>query len=253
LWSTEKSIGVTSISWHSVRYLGSCWHVIVIIIGEQFIVCFCSVIASVNAAVRLADVFSYDCGTAIGNEDVKAIAHDVGDHWMELAAELDMETDEIPSKRPGTLQCQKMLKDWCKECCDKAVVCVLCDALYACGLQHVADSHFGHIFDTVLRTQFSATDRGASMTALDCLINTVVTHGSNRWYGLGLALQLEPATIESITHTKSDDGDKLLTIIEKKRQDIGSEKLGEELLNACGRIHHPIRGIVEEALTVSSQ
>ena len=113
----------------------------------------CSVISSVNGAIPLTDVFSPDCGTLVVSKDVKAVAHEVGDQWMELADELDMETDEIPSKLSGNLQCRRMLANWLKKCDDNALICVLCDALYACGLQRVADQHFGHILDTVLRKQ----------------------------------------------------------------------------------------------------
>ena len=58
-----------------------------------------------------------------------------------------MNTDNIP----GTLQCRRMLEN--KKDGDNAMICVLSDALYACGLQHVADEHFSHILDTVLRKQ----------------------------------------------------------------------------------------------------
>ena len=113
----------------------------------------CSVISSVSGAVPLPDVFSSECGSLVASEDLKAVAHDVGDQWMELAAELDVETDEIPSKLSGNLQCRRMLDNWAKKCGDNAMICVLCDALYACQLQHVADQHYGHIVDTVLRKQ----------------------------------------------------------------------------------------------------
>ena len=108
-------------------------------------------ISSVYTAIPLTDVFSFDCGSLVVGEDLKAVARAVGDQWMDLANELDMDmyTDNIPSKRPGTLQCRRMLeKDG-----DNAMICVLSDALYACGLQQVADECFGHILDTVLRKQ----------------------------------------------------------------------------------------------------
>ena len=113
----------------------------------------CSVICSVSGAVPLPDVFSSECGSLVVSVDLKAVARDVGDQWMDLANELDMETDNIPSKRPGTLQCRRMLDNWAKKCGDNAMICVLCDALYESGLQHVADQHYGHIVDTVLRKQ----------------------------------------------------------------------------------------------------
>jgi hypothetical protein len=125
----------------------------------------CLVISSVSAAVPLQDVLSPDCGLSLTNEEVKAVAHDVSDHWMELAEELDMKTDDIPSKAPGSTQCQRMLKNWHKTCGDSGVVCVLCDALYACGLEQVADKHFGHILDTVLRVQKPAEPTVESETS----------------------------------------------------------------------------------------
>ena len=112
-----------------------------------------SVVSSVCAAVPLSDVFSPDCGKVVASKYLKAIGSDVGDKWVELADELDMNTDEIPHKRPGNLRCRRMLENWVEKNGDNAMICVLCDALYACGLQHVADRHFGHIVDTVLRKQ----------------------------------------------------------------------------------------------------
>ena len=113
----------------------------------------CSVISSVSCTVPLTDVFSSDCESLVLIENLKAVARDVGDQWMDLANELDVNTDNIPYKRSGTLQCRRMLENWVEENGDNAMICVLSDALYACGLQHVADQHFGHILDTVLRKQ----------------------------------------------------------------------------------------------------
>ena len=100
-------------------------------------------------------MFSSDCGSLVASEELKAVAREVGDKWMELAIELDMDTDDIPHNWLGTLQCQRMLEKWVKKWGDDAMICVLCDALYARGLKHVADEHFGHILDTVLRKQTS--------------------------------------------------------------------------------------------------
>ena len=85
------------------------------------------------------------------------------------------------------------------------------------------------------------------------LKTAVVSHGINQWYGLGLALGLEHALIQSIADNKPSHADKLRALIEKKRQQVGSEKLTEELLNACQNIPHPIRGVVEQTLKESSQ
>ena len=108
---------------------------------------------SCTCTVPLTDVFSSDCGSLVVIEDLKAVARDVGDQWIDLANELDMNTDNIPSKLSGVLQCRRMLENWVKKDGDNAMICVLSAALYACGLQHVADEHFGHILDTVLRKQ----------------------------------------------------------------------------------------------------
>ena len=108
-------------------------------------------ISSVYAAVPLTDVFSCDCGSLVVSEDLKAVARAVGDQWMDLANELDVNSDGIPSKLSGTLQCRRMLDKWAEKWGDSAMICMLYDALYACRLQHVADERFGHILDTVLR------------------------------------------------------------------------------------------------------
>ena len=58
---------------------------------------------------------------------------------MELANQLDMDTEEMPSKHPGTLQCWKMLENWVEKSGDDAMICVLCDALYASVVSHGSD------------------------------------------------------------------------------------------------------------------
>ena len=134
-----------------------------------------SVVSSVCAAVPLSDVFSSDCGKVVATKYLKAIANDVGDKWVELADELDTNTDEIPHKRPGNLPCRRMLENWVEKNGDNAMICVLSDALYACGLQHVADRHFGHIVDTVLRKQTN--------TELSTELAPSSTHGGNNvWF-----------------------------------------------------------------------
>ena len=47
--------------------------------------------------------------------------------------------------------------------------------------------------------------------------------------------------------------DKLCALIEEKKQQVGNEKLREELLKACQEIPHPIRQIVEQTLEEPSQ
>ena len=64
---------------------------------------------------------------------------------------------------------------------------------------------------------------------------------------------LEQALIESIADNKPSHADKVRALIEEKRQQVGSEKLREEVLKACENISHPIRGVVEQTLKETSQ
>ena len=84
---------------------------------------------------------------------MKSVSRDCSDQLEDLAFELDMEPVEMLSTHLSRRQCYRMLEEWHKKRADDAMICVLCDALYACQLQDVADQHFGHILDTVLRKQ----------------------------------------------------------------------------------------------------
>ena len=86
-------------------------------------------------------------------DQMKSVSRDCSDQLEDLAFELDVEPVEMLSTCPSKRQCYRMLEEWHKKRADDAMICVLCDALYACGLQVIADEHFGHILDTVLRKQ----------------------------------------------------------------------------------------------------
>ena len=93
---------------------------------------------------------------------------------------------------------------------------------------------------------------GEDASEVDSLVAAVVAHGIDQWYGLGLALGLEHALIKSVADTKPSHADKLRALVEEKRQQVGSEKLREELLKACQNIPRPIRGVVEQTLEETS-
>ena len=77
---------------------------------------------------------------------------------------------------------------------------------------------------------------GEDSRDVDSLIKAVVSHGSDQWFGLGLSLGLEYALIVSVAGDKPTCTDKLRALIEEKRQQVGNEKLREELLKACQEI-----------------
>ena len=89
------------------------------------IVFHCTVVTSVNGAIPLGDVFSSDCGSLVTHDEVKAVARDVGDQWMQLAVELDMDSDDLPSRQPSTVHCKKMLEEWVEKSGDNTVTGVV--------------------------------------------------------------------------------------------------------------------------------
>jgi hypothetical protein len=117
----------------------------------------CSVRSSVSEDVPLRDVFSCECADPLTEEVLRHVSRDVNQKWRTLADELGMNSDEIPQQDPYW-QCVRMLENWV-DAVGNATTCTLYDALYACGLQSVADQHFGHILDTVLRKQHPGEQR----------------------------------------------------------------------------------------------
>ena len=103
---------------------------------------------------------------------MKAVAHHCANHLEDLAFALDIEFVETVTRQPSKQQCYKLLEQWVEKSGDNAMICVLCDALYACGLQHVADKQFGHILDTVLRKPTDTqptTETGNRKQLLQCI------------------------------------------------------------------------------------
>ena len=112
--------------------------------------CF-AVVSSVSSGVPLSEIFSTDCGAVVDQNDLKCIAQDVGDRWKDLSLELDTDIDDIADKQPPSGPSYKMLQKWSGRCQEDAMICVLSDALCACGLAHIAGKYFGHIVDVVLK------------------------------------------------------------------------------------------------------
>lgn len=80
----------------------------------------------------------------LDNRKLKAVAGDIQDKWLQLAVALDLNKEELRelSQCVDVLQPWEMLKMWREHQGDRAIACVLYDALDSVGLQAVADKHF---------------------------------------------------------------------------------------------------------------
>ena len=83
---------------------------------------------------------------------------------------------------------------------------------------------------------------------VNSLIKAVVDNGQDQFYSFGIKLKLTDAQIRSTTDDKPSKADKLRAIIDRRRAEVGNEKLFKELLTACGEVYHPIKGVVEDQL-----
>ena len=90
-------------------------------------------------------------------------------------------------------------------------------------------------------------------STLESLKTSVIALGSDQWYGLGIALGIEPSMIMASTYSMVTPADKLLALIAIKELAVGSERLRDVLLEACQNIKSPIRVLVEQKLRESSQ
>jgi hypothetical protein len=89
----------------------------------------------------------------------------------------------------------------------------------------------------------------AEGASVNDVIRAVVKHGSYQWLEIGLLLGLAYATIKSTTHQIPNYPGKLRDIIERKRQQIGDEKLKRDLIQVCFQTDAPIgRAVMEELL-----
>ena len=77
---------------------------------------------------------------------------------------------------------------------------------------------------------------------------SVIKHSSDKWYQIGRALDLAPATINGVTYDKPDFKGKLLAVIDKKEQESGKEGLRTELLEACFKVDPAIGEAVKQEL-----
>lgn len=81
----------------------------------------------------------------------------------------------------------------------------------------------------------------------DLVIAAVIRHGSQDWQEIGLQLKLSLSQVTDAVHSVPTNHGKLLAVIEKRRQSVGTE-IVQELLEACNNITIPIAGAVREEL-----
>ena len=93
----------------------------------------------------LGEVFSSRVGKELSDEQIRAVAKDLKENWMDLAECLcipDDAIDELSERGTTATVPRRMLKKFCELMPESAKVCILCDALYEADLQSVADKHF---------------------------------------------------------------------------------------------------------------
>ena len=76
--------------------------------------------------------------------------------------------------------------------------------------------------------------------ALKALTWSVMKHGADQWYSLGIELGYRHAQVIAFTKDMKRDELKLRALINQKRAELGREKLTDCLLSACKDIPYPI-------------
>ena len=88
----------------------------------------------------------------------------------------------------------------------------------------------------------------ATICDVNDVIKAVVDNGQDQFYSFGIELDMNQAQINATVDGKPSSADKLRAIIDRRRAIVGDEKLVDDLLNACGRLPDPIKGVVEDHL-----
>ena len=76
--------------------------------------------------------------------------------------------------------------------------------------------------------------------ALKAVTHSVMKHGANQWYDLGIELGYEHAQVIASTKDMKRDESKVHALINQKRAEVGWQRLTDLLLNACKAILYPI-------------
>jgi death-associated protein kinase len=76
------------------------------------------------------------------------------------------------------------------------------------------------------------------------IVKSILRLGCDRWYALGIAMELSDGEINAVTSDKPCLSDKLLAIINLQVHKVGLVKTEEILKEACQKIHFPIYSAV---------
>ena len=86
---------------------------------------------------------------------------------------------------------------------------------------------------------------------LKALTRSVMKHGADQWYDLGIELGYEHAQVIASTKDMKRDESKLHALINQKCAELGREKLTDLLRHVCKTIPYPIyEAVVNDARRV---
>ena len=75
---------------------------------------------------------------------------------------------------------------------------------------------------------------------MKALTRSVMKHGADQWYDIGIELGYKDPQVISSTKDMRRDESKLHALINQKHAELGGERLTDRLLNACKNIPYPI-------------
>ena len=75
---------------------------------------------------------------------------------------------------------------------------------------------------------------------MKALTRSVLEHGADQWYDLGIELGYKHCQVVASTKDMKRDESKLHALINQKHAELGREILIDRLLNACKVIPYPI-------------
>ena len=93
----------------------------------------------------------------------------------------------------------------------------------------------------------------ATTCDVNAVVKAVVDNGQDQFYSFGIELGMTQAQINATVGGKPSNADKLRSIIDRSKAVVGEEKLVDDLLNACGRLPNPIKGVVEDHLRLQGK
>ena len=179
---------------------------------------------------------------------LQSLCKHCSEHWLRLGQRLlcyaDSEVRNFTSNVGEEAKVYHIVETWIRRQWRAATLDTFlkaCDSV-ASGLRELVEIELG------IRKPPSTSLPSVRRVIDSAMIQSILRHGADRWYALGLKLGFSHNEISGHCHDKAKGCDKLLVLFEIKAQEIGVKALEDLALKACKTIAIPISGAVSDEL-----